>query len=284
MSEPQATPAASPSTGIARRWTYVVLILAVLFVVMPFLFWQSTWFGKPLSDDELAKAFADEQHPRKIQHALSQITDRILRGDPSVSRWYPEVIRVSGHSVDEIRVTAAWVMGQDNKSPEFHEALRGLLDDANPMVARNAALSLVRFNDAGGRTLLAAMLRTYTVASPAAGTLAQRLKIGDMVNPGTMVARIRAGQEEIEVRTPVPGTVHEWQLGDGLAVEQGTPLVAIAPSPEMVWEALRGLYLIGEPEDLAAVERYAAGVTGMPDSISQQARLTAEAIRKRAGA
>jgi len=48
-----------------------------------------------------------------------------------------------------------------------------------------------------------------------------------------------------------------------------------------VWEALRALYLVGQPDDLADVDRYASGVAGMPERVGQQAALTAQAIRER---
>jgi vesicle coat complex subunit len=42
-------------------------------------------------------------------------------------------------------------MGFDNTSQEFHNALLKLLHDQEPIVRRNAALALVRFNDNSGR-------------------------------------------------------------------------------------------------------------------------------------
>jgi len=41
------------------------------------------------------------------------------------------------------------------------------------------------------------------------------------------------------------------------------------------------LHLVGEREDLTAVERYAQGVAGMSEEIKKQATLTASAIRTR---
>src|SRR5713101_9718348 len=82
--------------GLPRRWLLGILILAFLFVLMPFLFWRATWFGQPLTDEGLTRNLADAQHPRKAQHALSQLADRILSRDPAVRssarRWYPNVI------------------------------------------------------------------------------------------------------------------------------------------------------------------------------------------------
>jgi biotin carboxyl carrier protein len=271
-----------PAAGMGRRWTLGILVVALLFVLMPFLFWQSTWFGRPLTDEEITKDLANAEHPRKAQHALSQIADRIVARDPAVKRWYPQVIALASHKVAEIRVTAAWVMGQDNSVPDFRDALLQLLKDSQPMVRRNAALSLVRFGDASGRAEILSMLKSFAIPAPVAGTAAQRLKVGDTVNVGTLLGRVRVGDEGIEIRSPVPGTVERWTTADGAAVEAGDPVALIAPSPELIWESLRALVLIGTVEDLPEVERFIHPVLGIPDMMRQQAQLTANAIRSRA--
>jgi hypothetical protein len=231
----------------------------------------------------MARNFADSQHPRRTQHALVQVAERIERGDPGVRRWYPEVRAQARHELPEIRATAAWVMGQDNQSEEFHRTLLELLTDTDPLVRRNAALALVRFADATGRPEIIRMLQPYAVASPAAGTLEVRLREGNPVNPGTLLARLGQGAgEPVEVRSPLPGTVRLWLVREGAAVSEGESLVQLAPDETQVWEALRALYLIGQPEDLEEVEVYARGVEGMPARIQEQARFTAEAVRQRA--
>lgn len=269
------------------RWLLFALIVALLFVLMPFLFWQSTWFGRPLTDTQIERNLGDHDHPRKVQHALSQIADRILSRDPTVrasaQRWYPQVVALSVKGTDELRLTAAWVMGQDNTAPEFHQALLRLLADSNPMVRRNAALSLVRFGDTTGRPVILSMLDPYVVLAPRSGILVVRLHPGAVVNPGTLLARIQDREQKIEVRSEVPGTLDRWLVSDGANVSTAQATSLIAPNPEMVWEALRALYLIGQAEDLPAIERYARGVAGMPDSVRQQAALTSHTIRSRSG-
>jgi hypothetical protein len=278
---PAANPPQSSSRPFAGRWTYGVLVLALLFVLMPFLFWRATWFGRPLTDEQLEKAFDDSEHPREMQRALSQIADRMGRGDPTVKRWYPRVIELSGSRINEIRVTAAWVMGQDNTVTAFQRSLTHLLSDTHPMVARNAALSLVRFGDDSGRPLILSMLRPYSFPSPDTGTLRTRLKPGDVVNPGTLVAHIEAQGQSREVRSTMPGTLDRWEIADGATISAGQPLVLLDPSQEMVWEALRALFLVGRSEDLLAVDPYVHGVDGMSPQIQQQANATARAIHSR---
>jgi biotin carboxyl carrier protein len=270
---------------MAKKWLVAILVLTFAFVLMPFLLWYMTTFTRPLNDADLASYFADTLHPRRAQHALSQIADRVMSPNPGIREsakiWYPEVIGFSEKGSDELRVTAAWVMGQDNQSPEFHAALLRQLADVNPMVQRNSALSLVRFADPSGHALIAAMLTPYTEAAQRTGILSIRLKPGDVINPGTLLAHITIGNDKTEVRSDVPGTIRQWILSDNAQVKTGEPLLLVDPSPEMVWESLRALFLIGQKEDLAAVNPYTRGAEGMPPQIQQQAALTAREISAR---
>jgi biotin carboxyl carrier protein len=274
-----------PKSAIAKKWLVAILVLTFAFVLMPFLLWYMTTFTRPLNNAELGTYFKDAAHPRRAQHALSQLADRITSLNPAIREsakpWYPEVVKYAAQGSDELRVTAAWVMGQDNHSPEFHAALLNQLTDANPMVRRNAALSLVRFADPSGHDVIAAMLAPYSITAPRPGTLTTRLKPGDVINPGTLVAHITLPGQAIEVRSEVPGTILQWTAPDGTQVQAAQPILVVDPSPEMVWESLRALYLIGQKADAPAVDRYAKGIEGMPPQIQQQATLTEKAISDR---
>ncbi len=288
-SPPDAPAAAAPAKPLMKRhWMFIILALAFLFVLMPFLFWEATWFGRPLAGDQLAKSLNDTAEPREIQHALSQIADRILSPDAatrdSARPFYPDVVRVSQAGGDELRITAAWVMGQDNTSPDFHQALLRQLADTNPMVRRNAALSLVRFGDPAGHSEIRATLEPFAVPAPAGGTIEERLKPGDEINPGTLLGHIASGNVSNEVRSQVPGTIVKWLVADSAAVTSGEQIVAVAPSSQEQWEALRALYLIGTPEDLPPIDAIARGGTDIPQHVQQQAQNTAQAIRTRASA
>ena len=279
---PAEVPAAPPKSPMAKKWLVGILVLTFAFVLMPFLLWYMTTFSRPLTDADLSSYFHDTVHPRRAQHALSQIADRMMSPNRAIREsakpWYPEVINFSSQGSDELRVTAAWVMGQDNQSAEFHAALLKQLADANPMVKRNAALSLVRFADPAGHAIIAGMLSPYAVAAPRSGILSTRLKSGDVINPGTLVAHIIAGEEKIEVRSEVPGTILQWSAPDNAQIQTGQQMLLIDPSPEMVWESLRALYLIGQKDDLPALHRYVRGIDSMPPQIQQQATLTARQI------
>ncbi len=271
--------------GLKRRWLFVILALTFLFVLMPFLFWQATWFGKPLDNAQLAKSLNDRADPREVQHALSQLADRILAPSPamrdSAREFYPQVVQIAQTGQDELRLTAAWVMGQDNSVPGFHDELLALLRDSNPMVRRNAALALVRFHDAAGIAEIRSMLQPSDVAAPQAGALDQRLKPADAINPGTLVGRIDSGNTKNELRSQIPGTIDHWLVPDKSSVVPGQPVLLVDPSSDEIWEALRALYLIGDAQDLPVLDSLARGAGDVPLRVRQQAEITASAIRSR---
>jgi hypothetical protein len=260
-----------------KRAYLLVTLFALLLVLFPFLFWYSTWFGRKLSDAEIDRYLADRAKPRHAQHALVQIGERMSRRDPAVARWYPAVVQLSASPRIELRQTAAWIMGQDHNSPAFHEALLRLLHDPQPMVRRNAALALSNFGDPAARPELLAMLRPFTVVSPAAGAAKYRLKLGEYVNPGTLVAHVGSA----EVRSPLPGEVRNLDRPTGAIVAPGDPLVELSADKDHVWEALRALWSVGAPEDLEEIQPFARGIPGVPEKVQEQAVLTVRAIRSR---
>ncbi len=266
-----------------RRSKLLLFALAVLTVLVPFLFWWGTWFGRTLTDEEIEKCLSPEAKPRKIQHALVQLSERISRGERVGSRkWSGAVERLAGHPVAEVRMTVAWFMGQDNQSQEFHQALTLLVQDPEPLVRQNAALSLVSFGDEEGRPELLMMLRPYTIRTAREGALSYRLKEDDSVNPGTLLARIQVSENDVaEVRSPLPGFLKSKLVEDGKKVSVGEAILLLAPAEEQVWEALRALYLVGQPQDLPDIEPFAARAPDMSDRIRQQALQTINAIKLR---
>ena len=258
-----------------------ILILAILFVVGSFLAWYFTWFGRELSDADISQYLVDEKHPRHVQHALLQIQQRIEKAEQNAKQWYPQILRLSGNPETEFRLTVAWLMGFDNKSEEFHQALLKLVKDAEPIVRRNAALALVRFNDPAGRTELLAMLSPYELKASTEGTVESTLKEGSQLARGTLLGRITQEQKTLEVRSPLPGKVERLVAPSGSRVVPGTVLLTINSDEGSVWEGLRGLALVGNASDLSAVERYAYAVEPVSDRIKEQAALTVKSIRSR---
>jgi hypothetical protein len=268
--------------------------VAVLFVVVPFLTWYWTWFGRTLSDSEI-ESYLRDGNARHAQHALSQVAERIEEGQRAekegggksgggvdAGRWYPRVVALSKSDAADLRMTAAWVMGVDHRSEEFHAALVPLLEDPEPIVRRNAALALVRFGDPRCRAELLAMLRPYTVKAGTGGTALTALTVGSAVKRESLLLKYRdASGAVVEVRSPLPGRIEKALVKEGEAFAEGTELFVLAPDAEQVTDALVGLYYFGGAEDLSEVERYARGVEGMPEDVKEQAAQTAEAIKRR---
>jgi biotin carboxyl carrier protein len=259
-----------------------ILLLALLFVVASFLTWYFTWFGRNLSDSDVSKFLIDEKHPRHVQHALLQIQQRIEQGDKNARQWYPQVIALASSPETEFRLTVAWLMGADTTSEEFHSALKKLLADPEPIVRRNAALALVRFNDAGGRQELIAILQPFTVSAPATGTLLSSLTPGSQISRGALLGRIQQADGEIvEMRAPLPGKLDRLLVANGSSISKGDGVLMLKSDEQSVWEALRGLAVVGQQDDLPLIERYASGAETVSDRIKQQATLTANAIKSR---
>ena len=261
---------------MARQRAYLlVTVFALLLVLLPFLFWYGTWFGRKLTDDQITEFLGDRAKPRHAQHALVQIGERMARGDRGAARWYPQVVQLASSPLIELRQTSAWIMGQDHSYEPFHAALLKLIADPQPMVRRNAALALSNFRDPAARPELRAMLRPYTIVSPAAGVVHYRLKLGEYVNPGTLVAHVGS----VEARSPLPGEVRELSAREGGTLNPGDALVEISADKEHVWEALRALVRAGTLDDLDDIQRYVRGVPGMPEKVQEQALLTERAIK-----
>jgi biotin carboxyl carrier protein len=267
---------------MSTRQRLLFFLTAWLIVLMPFLFWWNTWFGRPLTDKQLSEYLNDQKHPRHIQHALIQIGERMARGDGSVIRWYPDLVRLASQPVEEVRKTDAWVMGQDNSFPAFHQILVKMLADSSLLVRGNAALSLVRFGDPSGRPQLVALLQPAKITAPAAGQLTDAGKIGSAVRQNGLVAKLQSAGQTTEVRSPISGRIRSISIPSGSAVAAGTELATIDPDTEQVWEALRALYLVGQLPDLPAILPYERNLPDIPDRVREQALLADKAIRQRA--
>ena len=280
---PQVTPDASkpPKPRMSTRNRLLFFVTGWLIVLMPFLFWWNTWFGRQLSDKQLAEYLQDQKHPRHIQHALVQIGEHITRHDASVAQWYPQVVRLGSDPVDEVRNTDAWVMGQDTSGAGFHEALLKMLADPSLMVRGNAALSLVRFGDASGRPQILELLQPATIIATQPGKVIDTSAVGTTIHQAGIVAKLQAGDQTLEIRSPITGRLRTLSAQTGQTVAAGAEIATIDPGTEQVWEALRALYLIGQPEDIAAVSPYERELPDISNDVRKQAMETEKAIRQR---
>jgi biotin carboxyl carrier protein len=271
-----------PRHRMSTRNRILFFLTAWLIVLMPFLFWWSTWFGRHLSDKQLSEYLNDQKHPRHIQHALVQLGERLAGHDLTAARWYPDLERLASYPVEEVRNTDAWVMGQDTAEAGFHAALRKMLRDPSPMVRGNAALSLVRFGDAAGRSEIVALLEPARILAPFAGRVVDADRPGTSIHQGGVIVKLQNAAQVTEVRSPISGRIRTLAAATGAEVVSGAELASVDPGAEQVWEALRALYLVGEPQDLGAIRNYQRDLPEIPDRVRQQAVLTEKAIQERA--
>jgi hypothetical protein len=266
---------------MSTRNRILFFVTAWLVVLMPFMFWWSTWFGRALTDKEMVDYLNDSNHPRHIQHAIVQLGQRMSRRDPTAARWYPDLVRVASNPREEVRSTDAWVMGQDTTGPGFHEALLKMLDDPSVMVRGNAALSLVSFGDSSGRPQIVSLLQPVAITAPTAGRIVDTAAVGTAIHQGGLIAKLQDGQQTSEVRSPITGRLRTLSTATGATVVPGAAIATVEPGEEQVWEALRALYLIGRLEDLLAIRPYQRELPEVPERLRQQAIETERAIRER---
>src|SRR5713101_2550705 len=238
VEDSSAKPASSPHHKMSPRNRALFFVTAWLIVLMPFLFWWNTWFGRQLPDKQISAYLRDEKHPRHIQHALVQLGERMGRHDSDVTRWYSDLVRLASHPVEEVRNTDAWVMGQDASGPGFQQTLLKMLQDQSPMVRGNAALSLVRFGDASGRPQVVALLQPARIVAPSAGRVIDTDKVGTAIHQGGLIAKIQDGQQATELRSPISGRIRTLSVTTGSTVTAGTEIATVDPGDEQVWEAL----------------------------------------------
>jgi hypothetical protein len=272
-----------PMPGMSRTQKLLFFVTAWLICLMPFLFWWNTWFGRKLSDQQLTEYLHDTKKPRHIQQALVQVGERITRQDATAKQWYPDLMRLAADPVEEVRNTDAWVMGQDTSVAAFHETLLEMVSDPSAMVRGNAALSLVRFGDATGRPQILALLQPAKIPSPESGRIIDADRPGTAVHQGGLIAKLEYGNKQIaEIRSPIPGRIRSV-AGTGANISAGAEVAVVDPANDQVWEALRALYLIGQPDDMPAIRPYERDLPDISNDVRQQAVETEQAIRKRSG-
>lgn len=267
---------------MSTRNRLLFLVTAWLVVLMPFMFWWSTWFGRALTGKQMGEYLNDNSHPRHIQHAIVQLGQRMSRHDSSAARWYPDLVRLASNPREEVRSTDAWVMGQDTAGPGFHEALLKMLGDPSLIVRGNSALSLVSFGDSSGRPQIVSLLQPVTITAPTGGRVMDTAGVGTAIHQGGLLAKLQDGEQTRELRSPITGRVRTLSTATGASVVPGAAIATVEPGEEQVWEALRALYLIGQLEDLPAIRPYQRELPEVPERLRQQATEAERAIQERA--
>jgi pyruvate/2-oxoglutarate dehydrogenase complex dihydrolipoamide acyltransferase (E2) component len=122
------------------------------------------------------------------------------------------------------------------------------------------------------------------LTAPITGNVVDADRPGTAIRQGGLIAKLQNDQQTVEVRSPIAGRIRTLFAQSGHPVTAGAELATIDSAVDQVWEALRALFLIGQPEDLPAITPYERDLPEIPDHIRQQAVLTDKAIRDRANA
>ena len=276
-----------PSQATRIRWPALksqLILVAILLVcvLLPSMFWHDVWFGRTLEDQEIEEYLVDEESPRRIQHALAQLGERMDRRESLLETWEQRILELATHQRLEVRTLTAWILGKGTERPRFREKLLQMLDDSHPLVRRNAALALVRFGDSSGRPQLRGMLRPFTVKSPFIGELSLLVEQQDLVDSGSTIARVITGGEQQDVVAPVSGRVERVLMPTDSKVRAGDGLLTLLHDPEHVWESLRALYLVGTTEDLPLINSLLER-TEYGEKLRRQIEATREGILEREG-
>jgi multidrug efflux pump subunit AcrA (membrane-fusion protein) len=140
----------------------------------------------------------------------------------------------------------------------------------------------VRFGDASGRPQIVALLQPAKVIAPQAGKIVDSSVAGTVIHQGGIIAKIEFGGQTTDVRSPITGRLRELSVKTGQTVAAGDEMATLDSGTEQVWEALRALYLVGQPEDIPAIRPYQRELPEIPDHVRKQAVETEQAIRERA--
>ena len=274
--------AAQMEENVSMRNRILFLVAMWLITLLPFLLWRGTWFGRPLSDQQIGE-YLHDTNAKNVQHALTQLADRMQRRDESAIAWYPDVVRLALFPVEDVRATAVSSMGFDPSRTDFHDALIIALKDPSPAVRANAAIALSNFGDPLGHDELIRILQPSFVVTHEPAHVVDVVKTGANVKQLGTVAHISIGTFDYAVRAPIAGKVIKVNVEAQKDIAAGTQIAVLEPSADQQLQALRALYAIGEPEDLPMITGMASSPE-LADKVRQQALLTERSIRDRAAA
>ncbi|MAE75662.1 MAG: hypothetical protein CMJ85_02190 [Planctomycetes bacterium] len=297
MGEPTSEPV-NDAPAPPRKGPRVIILIPLLVacILLPFVFWKQTWFGEALGAEDIITRIdaisgpnTQQRDLRRAQHAIEQISKRVAthaktgKGDPK--QFYAKVIALAGHEEAVIRETVAWLMGEDAKEPSFAKPLRALVADDQPIVRRNAALSLGKRRDLAALPVLRAMLLPFPIQAPAAGEIVGIVPSVYGVCRGVEIARIRTASGSVEtVRTPVLGGKTGRVLASkGGTVAAGAIICSVMPSSREVFYALICLHEIGTAAELPLLKPYLEPSADYGRKVAEQAKRTRVAIEKRTG-
>jgi len=260
-----------------------LLLMGILLVtcVIALASWFGSSFKRGLSDDQVLERL-EAGAPRDIQHALSQLEERLGPAYEGRERFREAVVALAENEHVEIRRQVAWVMGRE-PAELYRSTLTKMLTDVDLGARVNAACSLSNFYDALARPVLLKGLEPFEVLAMASGTLDLKLDIGDAASLGTGLGSIKTSEDEsIQVRTPLNGFLELLPKGKDGEVDAGDVIATVSPDPLTVVNLLKALEAVGRLEDIPILERFARGsVARMTPEVEAAARAAVDAIGKR---
>jgi pyruvate/2-oxoglutarate dehydrogenase complex dihydrolipoamide acyltransferase (E2) component len=114
------------------------------------------------------------------------------------------------------------------------------------------------------------------------GVVASSLQEGATVARSTLLARIQQPDGTVvQMRSPLPGRIHKILKTNGAQIAQDEELLTLNSDENSVWEALRGLALVGTADDLPVIESY-VNSTEVSAKVREQAKNALNAVQSRA--
>jgi len=265
--------------------------IIILVVLVPFLFWYQTWFGRPLTAAQIkdrlvaardAATGKDGPHNlREAQHALVQLSQRIQSGE-DLSALYPLVIALAKHEDPGLRRAVIWMMGYARDNGDVRKALVEALDDSDRLVRFSAALQVAMFDMDKARPILHSALEPAKVESTVAGKLLATTAIDTRLREGMELARVEKDDGAVTpVHVPFDGTVTSFAVKPGQPIKVGTVLCTMKPSAALVIPVLKALAWAGDARDLEVIEPYSKLGNGYDRRVMEHARRAIALIRQR---
>ncbi|NRA95675.1 MAG: HEAT repeat domain-containing protein [Planctomycetes bacterium] len=264
-----------------KRGPLLVAIVIVATAGIGALTWYRNSFKQDLVCDQILERLDPESPPRDIQHALSQLEERLGPGYEGRERFREPVVVLASSEHVEIRRMVAWVMGRE-PAQEYRAGLVRMLADEDVGVQLNAACSLSNFNDPRARPRLLGGLGSFEVGAPASGTLDIKVEVGEPASLGAALGVVETSAEPVDVRTPINGFIEGLPKGKDAQVKKGDAVLVVAPGPKVISNILVALRFVGLLEDVPRLEPFASGtVERMGDDVAKEAQTAIAAIKKR---
>ena len=270
------------ATQKRKRSPLLLIVIIVVTALAAVAAWRNSSFKNHLTDDQVHALLSDpEAAPRDVQHALSQLEERLAPQYPGRERFRDSVVRLASVAPPEIRRQVAWVMGRE-PAEVYRSTLVRQLEDEDVAVRLNAACSLSNFRDSLARRPLLKGLEPFRILAPVSGTQDLKVDVDQPASSGAALGVVEGSEEPRDIRTPLSGFVQGLPAGKDGAVSAGDPVLLLAPDPKVILNVLVALRTVGKSADVPALKPFAEGtVERMDQEVQDAASATIKAIERR---